>query len=119
MREKIELLKHHANMLAKLVDVGRRTGDLLALDEDVTTRRLFKKVDAAQHRRLARARGAQNDNYLALLDIDVHISQNLGVAEGFGKMLDAYHDVVIGFAHRVPFVQKNMARMTAPCWIRN
>ena len=89
VREQVEALEHHADVLAHLVDVGLGVGDLDVLEADLAARRLLEPVDAAQHRRLARARRPQDHDDLALLDLQVDALENLERAEGLPQVLDA------------------------------
>ena len=73
MREQVELLKNHANVLAQFIDVGLRVSDFLSLDEDMTASRLFEQIDASKHRRLARTGWTEHDDHFALRNFYIDI----------------------------------------------
>ena len=67
MREQVEVLEHHADFAAHLVDALEVVGQLGAVDDDAALLVLFQPVDAADHRRLAGAgRSADHDALAAL-----------------------------------------------------
>ena len=45
MREQIELLEHHADVRAELIDIGIWVGDVLAVDQDLTPVRLLEPIE--------------------------------------------------------------------------
>ena len=45
MREQIELLEHHADVRAELIDIGIWVGDVLAVDQDLTPVRLLESIE--------------------------------------------------------------------------
>ena len=57
MRENVELLEHHANLLAMVVDVDLFVGDVYAFKDNLAARRLFQQIQTPQKRRLAAAGG--------------------------------------------------------------
>ena len=59
VREEVEVLEHHADLAAHLVDLLQVVGELDAVDDDLALLVLLQPVDAADHRRLARARTAR------------------------------------------------------------
>ena len=75
MREKIELLKNHAQILAHLVDVVLIALDILTLNNDAALVDLFQPVDGTQQGRLAGAGRADNNHTFAGCDIQAHILQ--------------------------------------------
>jgi hypothetical protein len=85
--EEVELLEHHPDARAQLVDVGVGIGDLVALDEDLAAGGGLEHVDAAQQRRLARARGPDDADDLALTDVEVDALEHLVVAEVLVEVL--------------------------------
>ena len=70
---------------------GRAVGahrHLLAADHDPARRGRFQKVDAAQHRGLARPRPADDGHHVAFAGPQRHALQHLDRAEGFSEPLD-------------------------------
>ena len=99
VREQVEALEHHADLLAHLVDVRLGVVDLGVLEPDLAARGLLETVDAAQQRRLARAGRAEDDDDLALVDVDVDALEHLEVAEGLAQVLDA-DDRLVAMGYR-------------------
>ena len=69
VREQVELLKHHAQVRAHFVEVDTLGAHVHALNDDRAARGMLQTIDAAKHRRLARARRAQDHNDLTLVHI--------------------------------------------------
>jgi hypothetical protein len=65
MREQVEVLEHHADLAADLVDALEVVGQLDAVDDDLALLVLLEPVDAADQRRLARARRPADHDALA------------------------------------------------------
>jgi hypothetical protein len=55
MREAVPLLKHHAELLAQLVDVGRFVMDVGSVDNNRSFLDRFQAIDAVEQRRFAGA----------------------------------------------------------------
>jgi hypothetical protein len=55
VRKQVEVLEHHADFAADLVDLLQVVGQFDAVDDDLALLVLFQPVDAADQRRLARA----------------------------------------------------------------
>ena len=91
VREDVEVLEHHAHVLAQLVDVGALGGQLGALVEHLALLRDFQKVQAAQERALAGAGRADDGNDLALLNLFVDALQHVQLAEGLVQIDDLNH----------------------------
>jgi hypothetical protein len=62
-------LKHDADALAQLAQVGRWIIDGLPADDDASALDRFEAVDAAQHGAFARAGAADDGNNFAGLDV--------------------------------------------------
>ena len=78
LREQIEMLEDHRDLLAELAERLRaERGEILAVDDDAARGRLFQKVDAAHQRRFARAGHADDAENVALLDVQVDIFQGV------------------------------------------
>ena len=87
--EQVEVLEHHAHLLAVQVDVGVFVGDIVILKEDLAVGGLFQKVQRAQHGGFARTGGAHNDHHFALLDLQRAVVQRMdAVGEDLGN---AFH----------------------------
>ena len=91
MREQVELLEDHADLLAlagnvalvQLVElaVGLAVADQLTVDRQAAGVDLLKVVDAAQEGRLARAGRTEQAHHLAAVDGEVDALQHLVAAE--------------------------------------
>ena len=92
VREEVEGLEDDADATADPVDVHAARGDLLAVHDDAPGLQRLEQVDAAEQRRLARARRADEADDLVLADDEVDALQDLEVAEGLRDALDA-HDL--------------------------
>ena len=79
VREQVELLEHHADLAAHRVDVAATGGEVDAVDDDAALLRRLEPVDAADQRRLARARGPADDDPLAGAHRQVDVGQDLEV----------------------------------------
>ena len=92
MREEVELLEDHSDLGPHVVEVGLDLGEFVAVDRDETLGRHFQQVDAAQHRRLAGAAGAHDDDHLALGDFEVEVAHGVdGLVERLGEPPEGDH----------------------------
>jgi hypothetical protein len=95
------VLEHHADLAADRVDVLHVVGELDPVDHDVALLVLLQPVDAADHGRLARARGPADHHLLALLDLKVDVLEDVELAE---PLVDVAQDdartAVAGACHR-------------------
>jgi hypothetical protein len=96
VREQVELLEHHAHVLADRFDRLDVVGQLDALDGELAFLVLLEPVDAADHRRLARSRRPADDDPLALLHLQVDVAQHVELPVPLVDLLEA-DDVL---AHR-------------------
>ena len=55
MREEVEVLEHHADLAPDGIDILQVIGQFGTIDDDMALLVFFQSVDAADHRRLARA----------------------------------------------------------------
>jgi hypothetical protein len=94
MREQVEVLEHHADLAADLVDALQVIGEFDAVDDDMARLVLLEPVDAADERRLARARRPAHDDALALVDGEVDVLQHMKVAEPLVHVADLNGDFV-------------------------
>ena len=88
MREQVELLEHHAHVLADGVDVGLGVGNRLAVDQNLALRRLLKTIEATQERGLTRTGRPDHAHNLARLDLDVDALENMVGAKALFKARD-------------------------------
>ena len=86
MREEIEMLEHHAHLLAVEVNIAALIGDIDAVKENLSARRNLQQVEAAQERGLAGAGRADDDHDFTLFDIDRNAVERLDGGRA-GKML--------------------------------
>src|SRR6185437_5345052 len=83
---------HHADLAAHLVDLLQVVGDLDAVDNDAAALVLLQPVDAADHRRFARAGRSADDDALAAHDAQVDVAQDVEGAEPFVQLDDVDGD---------------------------
>src|SRR5260370_19803666 len=81
VRIEVEVLEHHADPLAGMVDVGSRIEHVDAVDRHRAGARFFQPVETAQQRRLAPARGPDDEHQLALGHFQVDALQDMKGAE--------------------------------------
>ena len=81
VRIEVERLEHHADALARMVDVGARIEQVDAVDPHRPGGRLLEPVEAAQQGRLARPRRADDEHQLALGQQEVDALQDMKGAE--------------------------------------
>ena len=80
MRKQVEVLEHHADFAAHVVDVLEVVGERNAIDDDVALLMFLQPVDAADHGGFAGARRPADDDALALLHIEVDVAQHMELA---------------------------------------
>src|SRR6516165_8847542 len=83
MREQVELLEHHADFAADRLDVFDVGVQLDPGNDDLAPLVFLEPVDAANHRRFARARRPADDDPLTLLDCQIDVLENVKFAEPF------------------------------------
>ena len=80
MRKQVEVLEHHADFAAHLVDLLEVVGQLDAVDDDAALLVLLQPVDAADHGRLAGAGRPADHDALAARDAQIDVAQHVEVA---------------------------------------
>jgi hypothetical protein len=80
VREQVEALEHYADVGADLLDLAHVVGQLDAVDDDAALLVLLEPIDAADERRLARARRSANDDLLAQIDGQIDVPQDVELA---------------------------------------
>ncbi len=102
VREEVEVLEDHADLGPEGADdIGLlhdepallvlAVSHFLAVHQDGALVHLFEEVDHPEQRRLARARRADDDDPLPLLDIEVHLVHSREAAEALDDSLKLYH----------------------------
>src|SRR4029077_5028177 len=86
--EQVELLEDDSDALPDGGDVDALGSDLLALEEDAAALDRLQQVDAAEQGALAAAAGADDDDHLAPLHIEVDAVQHEVVAEALAHALE-------------------------------
>ena len=76
--EQVEMLEHHAHLLAHMVNVV--VGHGLAVEDDLAAVRLFQPVQAAQERGFSAAGGADQHHAVAFVNGQVYAFQHLQTA---------------------------------------
>ena len=97
IREEVEVLEHHAHLLAVLVDVNVRLGDIDSLEEDLARGWELEKIERAKEGGFAGAGGADDDDDLTAADLHAHAVE--GVDGTFLKVLlqvvDLYQNIIV------------------------
>ena len=81
MRKQVEMLEHHADVAAHLVDLLEVVGQLDAVDDDAALLMLLEPVDAADHGRFAGAGRPADDDALAAHHLEIDVAQHVEIAE--------------------------------------
>src|SRR5271167_4368246 len=100
VREQVELLEHHADLAADRLDVLDVRSQLDPGDDDLALLMLFQPVDAADHRRFARARRPTDDDALAPLDLEVDVPEYVKLTEPFVDIAQFYDRLAGPRLHR-------------------
>ena len=87
VREQVEHLEHHADLLAELVDV-LRVAHVRAEDFHRAALRLLEAVQAAEQRAFPRAGRPDDADDFALIDVERDIFQDLVRTERFHHVID-------------------------------
>ena len=99
VREQVELLKHHAQGRADLVDVHTLPGNVYTLDHDRARGGRLEQVDAPQHRRLAGTRRPQHHDDLAAMHVQVDSTQDLVAAVRLVQSSNLHHGGIASTGH--------------------
>ncbi|MCY1245391.1 hypothetical protein D9M72_585410 [compost metagenome] len=99
VREQVEVLEHHADFAAHFVDLLEVVGQLDAVNDDLALLVLFEAIDAADHRRLAGARRAGNDDALAFHNLQVDVTKDVEVPVPLVHSSDFDCDIRCGNSH--------------------
>src|SRR5262249_29622485 len=75
-----EMLKHHADLAADLIDLFQIRRQFHAINEDASRLMLFQTVDAADHGGLARSGWSTNDDALTAHDLQIDVAQDVKIA---------------------------------------
>jgi len=117
VRKQIEVLEHHAHLLAHLIDVTLERApaeplvDLHAVKPDLAGIQRLQMVDRPQQGALARAARPDHGDDLATPDAEVDAAQNVEPAIGLARAAHVDHRANIG--HRdnstIPSIQRKAA----------
>ena len=99
MGKQVELLKHHADFAADLIDLLEVLRQFHAVDDDPAALPVLDAVDASKQRRLAAARRAADDDALASHDLEIDTAQNVEGTEPLVQVGNLDGDFVFGRAH--------------------
>ena len=86
VREQLIALEHHADFLPHLRDGLIFPQNRLPIQQNLAALNGFQTVQAAKQGALAAAGGADDDYYLALMNIQVKILKNRVLTKGFAQM---------------------------------
>ena len=90
----MEMLKDHANLLPILIQLllfQLLIGNLCTFEKYLTLFRLFQQIQATQKRTLSTAAGANNADYLALVDHLIDPAEHRELAKAFLQALYPNH----------------------------
>ena len=88
MGKQFVALKYHTDFLTKLGDGRAAFFDFFAVQGDGAALDLFQCIDAAKQGTLTAATGANDDDDLALMDIEVDVVENVQSAIFLFQMFD-------------------------------
>ena len=88
VREEVVGLEDDADLAAQRVHVDVAVGDLVAVDDDAALVDPLEQVDAAQERRLAGARRADQADDVVPLDLERHVVEHAQVAERLRDLVE-------------------------------
>ncbi len=94
MGKQVEVLKHHADLAADLLDVLEIAGELGALDDELAALMLLEAVDATDQGRLTGAGGPAYDDALAFVYGQVDVLQHVKLAEPLVDVDHLDHDLL-------------------------
>jgi hypothetical protein len=94
--EQVELLEHHADLHAQrterlAVPPAHPRAQLDTRDVDLACIERLQVVEAAQERRLSAARGPDDRDRLALVDLGAHAREDVPLAVSLRELADADH----------------------------
>ena len=111
MREQIELLEHHADIIAQHGAGRRAVIDRHTINGDLPFIMPLKPVDAADQGRLSRSGRTAYDDFLAFVDIEINVIQRPEIAK---QLADPAHADEAGtFAPPIDFGAMSVM------WLRN
>ena len=98
MRPQVKALKDHSQLGTELREIGAGVFDALltfhavadkhVLEQDLAFVILFKEIDAAEQRRLARPAGSDDADHLAGVNVERHALEHAQGAEAFPDVPD-------------------------------
>src|SRR4051812_14849534 len=91
MRKGVPLLEYNANPLTELVQICTAGMHVDSINKDLPPLDRLEAVDAHEHRRLARARAADDREHLAFLNREAHAFQHLKGTERFADIFQLNH----------------------------
>ena len=122
------MLEDHADLgalagdlaLGQLVELASLlpVADELPVDREAAGVDLLEVIDAAQERRLARARRAEHAHHLAALDLERDPLQDLELAEALVHALGLDHRLAhpVSVTGGLPRLPSQRARIVTRCW---
>src|SRR5262249_24659862 len=94
MRKQVEVLEHHSDLAAHLVDALEILGELGAVDDHASALPVFDTVDATKQRRLAATGRAADNDALPPHHLEIDLAQHVEAAEPFVETDDVDRDLV-------------------------
>src|SRR5687767_14609762 len=93
MRKQLEMLEHHTDARAQLVEIHLWIADAYAVDADAASLERLERIDAFDERRLAGARRPAHDDHLALADVRSAVGEHLKRSVPLADTLDLNHRI--------------------------
>ena len=108
MREQIELLEYHTDILSHLVDITFGIGDVIVINNNSACCCFFQFVQAAQKCGLTRTGGTNQTYYFPFFDFQIDTFQYFQAAKAFFQLFNFYLDPL--FASLLSTIWKTLVR---------
>ena len=95
MGEEVEVLEHHADIATNFIDLPEVFRQFYSIDEDAAFLEYLQPVDAADHRRFARAGWTADDDALAAPHHQIDVPEHVKIAVPFVDCIDLYCSLAI------------------------
>ena len=104
MRKKVEMLKNHSHMTAKLVDIGFRIVHLLSLKKDLAAGWFFQQIQTAEKGAFSAARWTDNRDFFSGFYFFGNALEHFqfSMVETFSQIADFNHFFSFSFPKRLP-----------------
>ena len=93
MGEQVEVLEHHADLAANLVNALEVAGEFDPVDDDLALLVFLQAVDATDHGGFAGAGGAADHDALAAFHAEVDVAEHVELPEPLVHRLEPHHGI--------------------------